>query len=105
VTPPQDTLQPAWSPGPASTRDRGANTPAVLCVLEASVTRSRTTALAAELTRRLGCWLALVPLPSDASGTERLDLIVAAALDERAELVVMPAGSAAAPALAATSSL
>jgi hypothetical protein len=43
-------------------------------------------------------------LAARASGTERLNIIVAIAL-ESTELVVTPAGSAAAPTLVATSSL
>jgi hypothetical protein len=83
VAPVHDSLQSEWTPEQISRRDRGAGIrPAVVCVLDGSVPGAAT-ALASELTRRLGRRLVLVPLP-DADGADQLDLVVAAALDERA---------------------
>lgn len=72
--------------------------------LDGSDPSRSTTAMAAGLARRLGWRLALVPVPLGATARTRRDRLVAAAVDERAELVATPAtdsiGAAACLALA-----
>ena len=71
--------------------------PVVVCPLDGSEASRLTTAVAAGFARRIGWRLALVPVPLGAPAGERGDRLVAAALDERAELIATPATSSASP--------
>ena len=91
VTATPGTLKPAPTRRFASAGGRSlATTPSVLCVLDGAARRSATMALAAEAAHRLERRLVLVPLPDEASHAEQLASIAAAAVDERAQLILAP---------------
>jgi nucleotide-binding universal stress UspA family protein len=65
--------------------------PVIIAALDGSAPSRCTTALAAGLIRRMGWRLALVPVPLTASDADRRSRLVAAALDEQAALIAIPA--------------
>jgi len=84
---------PHGSPLPGHDWMVGHGPPVLVGPLDGSDPSRRTTALAAGLARRLGWRLALVPVPLGATARDRRERLIAAAMDERAELIASPAAN------------